>query len=107
MWYLVISKRKVDFDKLLSRLPDHLDWMKQQHQTGNILFSGPTSDKKFGIYVARARSLEEAKQLVDADPLHLDDLRDYELFEWEVHQVLGTGPFDRESIQFLAQSNIE
>ncbi len=58
------------------------------------------------IYVARASSLEEAKQLVDTDSLHLDDFRDYELFKWEVHQVLGVGPFDMESIQFLAQRNI-
>ena len=57
-------------------------------------------------YLASARSLEEAKQLVDADPLPLEDLRDYEPFEREAHKVLGVGPFDMESIQFLIQRNI-
>ncbi|HZI86555.1 MAG TPA: hypothetical protein VFD48_06955, partial [Pyrinomonadaceae bacterium] len=29
-------------------------WMRQQHDNGSILFSGPTPDRKFGIYVIRA-----------------------------------------------------
>ena len=35
----------------------------------------------------------EAEAVADADPFHAHDIRKYEMREWEVHQILGAGPF--------------
>jgi uncharacterized protein YciI len=67
--------------------------MKQQHETGKILFSGPTADRKYGVYVIRAGGREEAERIAASDPYTAAGFCAFELLEWEVHQILGAGPF--------------
>ncbi len=56
MWYLIHRKPIRPREKWTVGLDQHLVWMKQQHEDGRVLFSGPTSDRKLGIYVIRAGS---------------------------------------------------
>jgi len=74
-------------------LDQHLVWMKQQHEAGKILFSGPTTDRKYGIYVIRAGLKNDAEKIAASDPYTAAGFCDFELHEWEVHQVMGVGPF--------------
>jgi uncharacterized protein YciI len=74
-------------------LDQHLVWMKQQHETGTILFSGPTADRKYGVYVIRAGGRDEAERIAAGDPYTAAGFCAFELLEWEVHQILGAGPF--------------
>jgi uncharacterized protein YciI len=67
--------------------------MKQQHDNGSILFSGPTPDRKFGIYVIRADSKAQAEEIASTDPYTAAGFCAYELYEWDVHQIMGVGPF--------------
>jgi uncharacterized protein YciI len=67
--------------------------MKQQHEAGKILFSGPTTDRKYGVYVIRAASKDEAEKIAAGDPYTAAGFCAFELLEWEVHQILGVGPF--------------
>ncbi len=98
MWYLVLSRPTVSPEELRPHLSAHLPWMKAQHEAGNVLFSGPTTDLAVGIYVVRAASKDDAVRLIDTDPLHAQRVRRYEVLEWDVHQVLGAGPFSSEGI---------
>ena len=93
MWYLVLSRVKTSSDEVRKMSQEHLGWMERQHQSGNVLFSGPTPDRSIGIYVVKAGSYDEARALVDTDPFHVAGLRGYEIIEWEIHQVLGAGTF--------------
>ncbi|HEY2988329.1 MAG TPA: YciI family protein [Candidatus Binatia bacterium] len=93
MWYLIHRRPIRPREKWTVSLDQHLVWMKQQHDAGRILFSGPTADRKLGIYVIRAGSREEAEKLAASDPYTQAGLCAFELFEWEVHQILGSGPF--------------
>ena len=54
---------------------------------------GPTPDRTVGIIVIKAGSRQEAKAIADEDPFHSEGVRKYEMLEWEIHQVLGAGPF--------------
>ena len=67
--------------------------MKQQHDVGKILFSGPTTDRKYGVYVIRAGSKDEAEKIAASDPYTVAGFTRFELLEWEVHQIMGVGPF--------------
>jgi uncharacterized protein YciI len=67
--------------------------MKQQHDAGKILFSGPTTDRKYGVYVIRAASKGEAEKIAGTDPYTVAGFTTFELLEWEVHQIMGVGPF--------------
>jgi uncharacterized protein YciI len=93
MWYLIHRKPIRPREEWTVSLDEHLVWMKQQHEAGRILFSGPTRDRTLGIYVIRAGSREEAERIAGSDPYTTAGFCAFELFEWEVHQVLGVGPF--------------
>lgn len=93
MWYLVLRRPTTPREKWTVSLDEHLAWMKTQHETGKILFSGPTPDRKLGIYVIRAGSREEAENIARTDPYTKAGFCDFEIIEWEVHQILGAGPF--------------
>jgi uncharacterized protein YciI len=93
MWYLVLRRPIKPREEWTVSLDRHLVWMKQQHETGTILFSGPTADRKYGVYVIRAASKDEAEKIAAGDPYTAAGFCAFELLEWEVHQILGVGPF--------------
>ena len=76
--------------------------MKQQHERGTILFSGPGHDESgtaYGIYLIRCGSEEEARQVAANDPFTANDHCAFELIEWDVHQILGAGGFTMAGLQ--------
>lgn len=98
-WYLVfrhdLHPVAVD-DPVLRR---HLSWMRAQHDRGTIVMSGPARDRNSGLYVMRAQSRDDAARVATEDPLAADRQARIEIIEWEVHQILGAGPFDVESFR--------
>jgi uncharacterized protein YciI len=93
MWYLVLRRPVQPRDQWTVSLDEHLVWMKQQHEAGRIIVSGPTADRKYGVYVIRAPSREEAERIAASDPYTAAGFTAFELLEWEVHQIMGAGPF--------------
>lgn len=93
MLYLVLRRPVKPRQEWTVSLDQHLAWMKVQHEAGKILFSGPTTDRKYGIYVIRAASREQAEKIAASDPYTAAGFTAFELLEWEVHQILGVGPF--------------
>ena len=88
MWYLVLSHSLPEKEELKQRnYDDHRDWLEQQHRAGRLLFSGPTSDRAYGIYVMLASSLSEAKALAAQDPHHARGIRTMEVLEWAPHRA--------------------
>jgi uncharacterized protein YciI len=93
MWYLVLRRPVKPRAEWTVDLDQHLIWMKAQHQSGTILFSGPTTDRKYGVYVICAGSKSEAETVAASDPYTAAGFCAFELLEWEVHQIMGVGPF--------------
>lgn len=61
----------------------HLDNLRQLHAEGKLLAIGPTTDLKKVFAVYAVASLEEAKQLVEADPYWQNGIwTEYEIYEW-------------------------
>lgn len=102
MWYLIISRRIAPIEEVKKVTADHFVWMHAQHKQGTVIISGPTPDRSHGIYVVKAESEEEARQIADSDPFALAGVRTYDLYPWEVHQMLGIGPFSLPGISHLA-----
>ena len=93
MWYLILRRPLKPREEWTVSLDQHLAWMKEQHQRGTILFSGPTTDRKYGIYVIRAANKTEAEKIAASDPYTAAGFAGFELLEWDVHQIMGAGPF--------------
>jgi uncharacterized protein YciI len=93
MWYLVLRQATKPREQWTVTLDQHLGWMKKQHEAGTILFSGPTTDRKYGVYVIRAGSKQAAAQIAAGDSHTAAGFCSFELLEWEVHQIMGAGRF--------------
>ncbi len=88
MWYLVLSHSLPEMEEA-KRLnyEDHRVWLDDQHRAGRLLFSGPTSDRDYGIYVMLASSLDEAETIAAQDPHHAKGIRTMEVLEWNPHRA--------------------
>lgn len=94
MWYVVMSKSTGQREAIRGLEPENLAWMKENHEAGRVLFSGPTTEG-VGIWVLRAASREEAQALLQTHPWVQRGLRDVsEIYEWNVQQALGIGRFE-------------
>jgi uncharacterized protein YciI len=103
MWYLVIRHDVTPRQTWAATLDEHLEWMREQHLAGTVLFSGPTSDIRTGIYIVRARSREAAHAVAASDPFtRRGDCR-FDLYEWDVRQALGVGPFSTAELDSSAK----
>lgn len=93
MWFIALRRSVKPREEWTVTLDDHLRWMKEQHEKGSIVMSGPTPDRKTGIYIIRAGSRPEAERIAGSDPYTAGGFCEFELIEWELHQIMGAGPF--------------
>jgi uncharacterized protein YciI len=88
MWYLVLSRSLPEKEESKQEnYEEHRQWLDDQHRAGRLLFSGPTSDRAYGIYIMLAANLSEARTLAGQDPHHLKGIRTMEVLEWNVHRA--------------------
>jgi uncharacterized protein YciI len=88
MWYLVMSRSLPEKEEEKQKnYEDHRQWLDDQHKAGRLLFSGPTTDGAFGVYVMLAKDLAEAKALAGTDPHHQRGIREMQVLEWRAHRA--------------------
>lgn len=88
MWYIVLSRSLPEKDEDKQRTYEaHRQWLDNQHRGGRLLFSGPTTDGRYGIYILLAPSLDDAKALAAQDPYHHNGIRVMEVLEWRAHRA--------------------
>ena len=94
MWYIVMSRSLPERDEDKQRnYEEHRQWLDDQHRAGRLLFSGPTTDGRYGIYIMLATDLEEAKTIAAQDPHHVRGIRSMEVLEWRAHRAFRlSGP---------------
>ncbi len=79
-------------EALKAVLPDHLAYQARLEAEGKLAFAGPVSDPSGermdgeGMIVYRAASLEEARALADADPMHSTGTRSYTIRRWLINE---------------------
>jgi len=88
MWYIVLSRSLPDKEESKQvHVEEHRKWLEEQHRSGRLLFSGPTADRAYGIYIMLAASLSEAERIAAQDPHHARGIRRMEVFEWRAHRA--------------------
>lgn len=79
-------------DDVVAALPDHLAYQATLEREGKLAFAGPMSDETgtemqgVGLIVYRADSLEAARALAEADPMHRSGARSYTLRRWLINE---------------------
>ena len=73
-------------------LPDHLAYQAKLETKGALAFAGPMSDESgeemqgMGLIIYRAESLEAARALAEADPMHKSGARSFTLRRWMINE---------------------
>lgn len=90
--FVVESTPAADPQTLQANLADHLAWQAAREADGALVLAGPMSDESgeqmegAGLIIYRAESLEAARALADADPMHQRGARTYRLRRWLVNE---------------------
>jgi uncharacterized protein YciI len=79
--YLVLVLRNPSFDEAL--LAAHARFLSGLRSRSRIELAGPFADRSGGAYLLRADSMEEARALAEADPLHASGASRVVVHEWE------------------------
>src|SRR2546430_15897396 len=93
--YVVVSSAR-SLAAVQEQLADHLAYVRQLEERHVLFAAGPlwTDDGQFsegdGLLVYRAASVEQARELADADPMHASGARTYRLRPWLLtHDTIG------------------
>jgi len=90
--YIVDSIPAADPETLRAVLPDHLAYQRSLEESGHLVLAGPQSDatgeemQGRGLIIYRAASMEDARALAEADPMHATGTRRFELRKWLVNE---------------------
>ncbi|MEM5544949.1 YciI family protein [Sulfitobacter sp. AS92] len=90
--FVIRSKPAGDMDLVKSTLPDHLAYQKKLESEGALFLAGPVSDETGeqmeaeGMIIYRADSLDAARALADADPMHRSGARSYDIRRWLINE---------------------
>lgn len=88
----VVESTAESLERMREALPEHLAYQKALEAQGSLFLAGPLSDASGeetsggGLMIYRAASLEAARALADADPMHRTGARRYSLRRWLVNE---------------------
>lgn len=103
-YFVVFTRPAQDREAVQRHLGIHLEYQRELERRGVIVAAGPLSDETGtewtgrGMIILRAADLQEARAIADADPMHRDGVRRYEILPW----LMNEGSFTL-SIQLAAQ----
>lgn len=80
--YLVLVMRTPRFDETV--LEPHGRFLAELREKGVLQESGRFTDGTGGAYIVRADSLEQAREIVYADPVHTTGASELTVYEWEI-----------------------
>lgn len=75
-----------------ANLADHLAYQAELERAGSLAFAGPMSDETgehmqgMGLIIYRAESLQAARALAEADPMHKSGARSFVLRRWMINE---------------------
>jgi uncharacterized protein YciI len=90
MVYVITLTIVVDRSLYELHLPDHFAHLATLKERGVLLLSGPFTDRRGGMVIVQAESLQEAEAIAQADPLVARGLDRYEVREWHITDGLPT-----------------
>tara|TARA_Y100001968_G_C19375111_1_gene727197 strand:+ start:492 stop:788 length:297 start_codon:yes stop_codon:yes gene_type:complete len=86
--YLKKEKLKLNVKKLNKYLiKEHIDWVEKLNLSGIYASTGYLIDKNYlpgggGILILKANNYQEAKKIIEDDPIILSGEVEWEIYEW-------------------------
>jgi uncharacterized protein YciI len=83
---------------------EHRLWLEEQHKAGRLLFSGPTTDGAYWIYIMQAANLNEAKRIAAQDSHHQRGIRTMEVLEWDPRRAFRMNKYTIADVENLGKN---
>lgn len=83
MDFYVAFLRTIDRRKDAEVLEEHKAYLQKYIDEGKIYAKGPFSDHTGGMVIYNTKSCEEAKEIIENDPVIVHSSRTYELKQWK------------------------
>lgn len=74
--------KTIDSKKDEEILQEHLNYLNNLIKEEKVFAKGPFTDHSGGLIIFQVASFEEARELIENDPVILNKSRKYELKEW-------------------------
>ena len=90
--YMVLSTPAKEPAKVKENLPAHLEYQSAQEACGALFLAGPVSDESgelmegTGLIIYRAVSLDAARKIAEADPMHQSGARSFVIRRWMINE---------------------
>jgi uncharacterized protein YciI len=90
--YVAVSTPAKAPEDVKASLPDHLAYQAELERKGALALAGPMSDETgehmqgMGMMIYRAESLDAARDLANADPMHQSGARTFVLRRWMINE---------------------
>lgn len=89
LWAVIT--RPLDMSRMPELMADHLKYQIELEQRGILFAAGPlvlpqAEPDGTGLVVIRASDEDAARAVCDADPLHREGVRSYDLYRWTVNE---------------------
>ena len=90
--FMVHSVPAAAAEEIEQALPEHLAYQKKLEADGILFAAGPLADEAGalwsmeGLIILRAGSLEEARQIAAADPMHASGKKTFAVRPWLVNE---------------------
>lgn len=80
--FIVTLTYKVPIDQVDPHLAAHVDYLKEQYQSGNFIMSGRKVPRTGGVILSNMPDRKNLSDILDLDPFKIHDLADYEVTEF-------------------------
>jgi uncharacterized protein YciI len=108
--FVALSKALVAPEDMLVYLPEHLADMNHMESEGNIFASGPFLQEGAlvgdGLTILQTNTIEEARVIMQAEPLIKRSLREFDLRPWELREGRMTIILNASTSSFRIDSSI-
>lgn len=90
--YVVVSTPVEGGASVPDTLPEHLEYQAELERSTRLMMAGPLSDltgqsiEGAGLIIYRAASMDDARAIAAADPMHSKGARQFELRKWLVNE---------------------
>jgi uncharacterized protein YciI len=91
-YFVVFTRPAASREAVQRHLGIHLEYQRELERRGAIVAAGPLSDETGtewtgnGMIILRAATLQEARAIADADPMHRDGVRTYQILPWLMNE---------------------
>jgi uncharacterized protein YciI len=90
--YVILTRPAAGMDAVLENMGAHLAYQKELEATGVMFAAGPFANEDetlwqgAGMVIVRAGSVELAREIAAADPMHSSGARDFTIHPWLLNE---------------------